>query len=134
MRRSNTMNGLLRGAGLGLVMLWQSLPGMAQEAPGATGSPSPVSLVSAEDWARPRSAQMILNLPGVSDAVRQLGQHAQGILVIRHAATDEGALWASELRDWLVSLGIASQHIRLLAEQQRAMTGLELTVADRKQE
>src|SRR3569832_2134306 len=29
------------------------------------------------------------------------------------AATEEGGLWGSELRDWLVSLGIDSHRIRL---------------------
>lgn len=72
--------------------------------------------LTAADWSRPRSAAMVTGLEPVAAAVREW--HAVNdarpgaILVLRHSAGEESALWASELRDWLVALGIPEDSIR----------------------
>lgn len=84
----------------------------ASSAAGAAPAPAGWTL-SAEAWAAPRQAETILGMPPVAAAVRALLAAPQGQLIVTHPATEEGGLWGSELRDWLVSLGIDSHRIRL---------------------
>ena len=37
-----------------------------------------------------------------------------------HPGEDSGELWAAELRDWLISLGVPSDYIRLIPGTQEA--------------
>lgn len=71
--------------------------------------------VSAEEWSRPRSAAMVVALPGVRACVARWHGTPGDRLVIVHAPGEEGALWAAELRDWLVALGVPSARILLRA-------------------
>lgn len=68
--------------------------------------------VTAEDWSRPRSAAMVVALPGVRACVARWQQDPRQRLVIVHAAGEEGALWAAELRDWLIALGVPGARIQ----------------------
>jgi hypothetical protein len=43
-----------------------------------------------------------------------------GLIVVRYPGEDSGELWAAELRDWLISLGVPSDYIRLVAGTQAA--------------
>ena len=67
--------------------------------------------LSAEEWARPRSAQRILSLQPVSESVRLWMQSPGYQLVIKYPGGEEGALWGEELKDWLVALGVPSSGI-----------------------
>lgn len=67
--------------------------------------------VTAEEWSRPRSAAMVVALPGVRECVARWQEDPRQRLVIVHAAGEEGALWASELRDWLVALGVPGARV-----------------------
>lgn len=73
--------------------------------------------LTASDWSRPRSAEMVTGIEPVAAAVREWHAIAkeddQARLLLRHAAGEEAALWASELRDWLVALGVPADSIRL---------------------
>lgn len=76
--------------------------------------------LTAADWSRPRSAEMVTGIEPVAAAVREWhaiakkdSQGNQASLLLRHAAGEEAALWASELRDWLVALGVPTDSIRL---------------------
>lgn len=73
--------------------------------------------LTAAEWSRPRSAAMVTNLQPVAAAVREwhatVGNDGIGRLVLRHAAGEEAALWANELRDWLVALGVTADAIVL---------------------
>lgn len=71
--------------------------------------------VTAEQWSRPRSAAMVVALPGVRECVARWQQDPRQRLVIVHAAGEEGALWANELRDWLVALGVPGARLQLRA-------------------
>lgn len=87
----------------------------------AGAAPAPNSwILSAEAWAVPRQAETILAMPPMAAAVRALLATSQGRLVITYPATEEGGLWGSELRDWLVSLGIDSDRIQLQAASSSA--------------
>ena len=71
--------------------------------------------VSAEEWSRPRSAAMVLALAGVRDCVRAWQAEPARRIALLHVANEEGALWATELRDWLVALGIPAAQLDLRA-------------------
>ena len=53
-------------------------------------------------------------------AVRYWGRGVDALIVIRHPGEDSGELWAAELRDWLISLGVPSDYIRLVPGTQEA--------------
>lgn len=78
------------------------------------GAAAEVVELSAYDWARPRSGEMVARLEPVAVVVQQIMEQPAGQLIIRFPGGDEGSLWAQELRAWLVSLGIGSDRIRVL--------------------
>ena len=70
-------------------------------------------ILSAADWARPRTGEYVVQLPAVRDAVQALDRVPGSSLVIRFPGGEDGTLMAHELKDWLVALGLASDRIRL---------------------
>src|SRR3569833_2091289 len=78
----------------------------------AGAAPAPrVWILSAETWAVPREGQTLLAMAPVTAAVRALLADPQSRLTLVHPASEEGALWGSEMRDWLVTLGVEPQRI-----------------------
>lgn len=67
--------------------------------------------ITAEMWMQPRSGQVMLQMPPVHAAIRDWLKHPGSKLIILHSGDDMGSLWASEVQDWLVSLGIPSADI-----------------------
>ena len=87
--------------------------------------------VTAEEWSRPRSAAMVVALPGVRECVQRWHADPRQQLILVHAPGEEGALWASELRDWLVALGVPSTQLVLRAvgtDAERVMLRVEARV------
>ena len=76
--------------------------------------------LSADEWARPRSGAVIPEMSPVRSAVRYWGKGADSVMVIRYPGEDSGELWAAELRDWLISLGIPADYIKLVPGNQEA--------------
>ena len=76
-----------------------------------------VQIITADDWARPRSGESLVQMPALQRTVRdylsQSDERGQRIL-IRHPRGEEGVLWAEELRSWLVALGIPSAAIEVI--------------------
>ncbi len=89
-----------------LALLWLP-PAVFADAPADPDSFS----VSADQWALPRSGGELIRLQPVHDAVADWLADPAARIVIRHAGSDVGNLWADELGDWLVALGIPSDHI-----------------------
>ena len=88
--------------------------------------------VSAEEWSRPRSAAMVLALPGVRECVRYWNADPHQRLVLIHAPGEEASLWATELRDWLVALGVPSAQLDLRAvgtDAERVLLRVEAPLA-----
>ena len=69
--------------------------------------------LNAEDWARPRAGEVIPEMESVRLAVNYWEGLGGGAMLLSYPGEDSGELWASELRDWLISLGIPSDHISL---------------------
>ena len=71
--------------------------------------------LTAAEWSRPRSGERVRAMKPVNAAVnawREAGGDAR--LVLRHASGEEGSLWAAELKDWLVALGVPTQRIEVV--------------------
>ena len=75
--------------------------------------------ISADQWALPRSGAALLHLAPFSAAVQDWVAHPGARIVIVHAGSDQGNLWAGELSDWLVALGVPAEQIdrRVSADQ-----------------
>jgi len=67
--------------------------------------------ITAEQWAVPRSAEVLINMPALKNTIDTMQALPGSRLLIRYPGGDEGDLWLSELRSWLISLGISSQMI-----------------------
>lgn len=71
--------------------------------------------LTAAEWSRPRSGERVRAMEPVNAAVnawRAAGDDAQ--LILRHASGEEGSLWAAELKDWLVALGVPAHRIEVV--------------------
>jgi len=73
--------------------------------------------ISAEQWAHPRSGQNLAKMPSLQGALQALNADPASVLIIRYPGGEEGSLWVSELKDWLVSLGLPSSRIKTHAGQ-----------------
>jgi hypothetical protein len=87
-----------------------------------------VWLLDADEWARPRDAVVIVQMPPLPEVVKAWERQPGQRLVVRYPGGEEGLLWANELRSWLVALGIPSVHQELVAgSRQPDQIELELT-------
>lgn len=66
----------------------------------------------ASDWARPRSGAALVGMAPLPQVVRAWSAAEGRDIVILHAGGEEGELWARELRDWLVALGVPGERVR----------------------
>ena len=86
--------------------------------------------LSADEWARPRTGAVIPQLAAVRSAVSYWGKAGDKVMIIRYPGEDTGELWAAELRDWLISLGVPSDYI-LLSSGAQAADEIKLEVGNR---
>ncbi len=86
--------------------------------------------LSADEWARPRTGSVIPQLAAVRSAVSYWGKGGDKAMIIRYPGEDTGELWAAELRDWLISLGVPSDYI-LLSSGTQAADEIKLEVGNR---
>ncbi|HHJ14922.1 MAG TPA: hypothetical protein ENJ79_11235 [Gammaproteobacteria bacterium] len=70
-------------------------------------------VLRADDWARPRSAVVLVALQPLPQAVTALHKQAGSRLVIRYPGGEMGLLWAKELRAWLAALGVPPARLEL---------------------
>lgn len=80
--------------------------------------------LTAADWSRPRSGAAVLAMEPVAAAVRAW-QQADGVdetarLQLVYPGGEEGSLWAAELADWLVALGVPRDALELVPGGQPA--------------
>lgn len=70
-----------------------------------------VSEVPSSLWASPRSAEIVAAEPAIAGVVQAWHQQPRRVIVVRHAPGESAELRASELRGWLVALGVPSDAI-----------------------
>lgn len=73
----------------------------------------PVYALPATDWTAPQTAQSVLALEPVAAVVRDWRATPDRHLLIRYPAGEAGELWARQLADWLVALGLPRAHLRI---------------------
>jgi hypothetical protein len=71
--------------------------------------------MSADEWARPRTGSVIPEFDALRAAVSYWDKGTDYAVLIRYPGEDSGEIWASELRDWFISLGIPSDYILLVS-------------------
>ena len=69
--------------------------------------------LSADTWARPRAGEVIPQMEPVRLAVSYWESGTDAAILLSYPGEDSGEIWAAELKDWLVSLGVPSDHILL---------------------
>ena len=74
-----------------------------------------VHTLSLQQWSVPRDAMTVLNMPAISATMKALTRQQNKKLVLRYPGGEVGMLWASELKGWLVSLGLSSSRIKIQA-------------------
>lgn len=84
--------------------------------------------ITADQWALPRSGAALIRLQPVHDAVADWLATPEARIVIRHAGSDVGNLWADELRDWLVALGVPAGQIDKRADADQPDDAVRLEV------
>lgn len=67
--------------------------------------------ISADQWSVPRSGAALIRLPPLRAAVQDWLSHPGARIAVVHAGSDTGNLWAGELTDWLMALGVPADHI-----------------------
>lgn len=91
-----------------------------------------LQIITADDWARPRSGESLVQMPALKSTVREYldtkNERGRRIL-IRHPRGEEGVLWAEELRGWLVALGIPSDDVAVSPTSTR-VDAIELAVTE----
>lgn len=71
-------------------------------------------LLSEEQWARPRSASVVKSFEPVNQTLKAwLKDTKKQQIELRYPGGEDGNLWAIELQDWLVALGIPSERINI---------------------
>ena len=98
----------------------------------AQANTSRIFILSADEWARPRSGAVIAEFEALRAAVSYWDKVDNALIIVRYPGEDSGELWAAELRDWLISLGVPSDYIRLVAGTQAA-DEIRLLVGDRNE-
>ena len=101
---------------------------LALSLPAAAWADSASYSISADQWALPRSGSALLQLAPFSGAVRDWVAHPGARIVIVNSGSDQASLWAGELSDWLVALGVPTEDIdkRVSADQDEG--GITLVV------
>jgi hypothetical protein len=70
--------------------------------------------LGADEWARPRAGAVIPAFGALRSAIDYWGKGSNSAVLIRYPGEDSGEIWASELRDWFISLGVPSDYILLV--------------------
>ena len=84
--------------------------------------------ITADQWALPRSGSALIRLQPVQAAMADWVTDPAARILIQHAGSDVGNLWADELGDWLVALGIPSDHIDKQASADQPEDAIALKV------
>lgn len=78
-------------------------------------------------WARPRNGRAIVSMAPLPQVVRAWSRRGNADLVVRYAGGESGELWAAELDDWLVALGVPGSAIRTVPGGEPGVIELEVT-------
>lgn len=83
--------------------------------------------LEASAWARPRDGHTVVTMAPLPTVVRAWSRRSDAQLVVRYAGGEDGELWATELGDWLVALGVPGSAITLTPGGRPERLELEIT-------
>ena len=86
--------------------------------------------LDASQWARPRSGKAVVSMRPLPQVVRTWSDAPTGHIVIHYPGGEDGELWASELRDWLIALGVPGNHLRRVAGAEPGSLRIEVVDGD----
>ena len=69
--------------------------------------------LQAETWDMARNGESLLKIDALSRVVNSWARNQSSKIELRYPGGEEGELWVEELRNWLISLGVPSDAIRL---------------------
>lgn len=110
MKQTECMQTHIRGVWPSLILIFFSvicLPatGYAIESTSANDE----LVLHAEQWEAARAGESLLALPVLQHVVNAWAAHPHQKIELRYPGGEDGELWVAELKDWLVSLGVASK-------------------------
>jgi len=73
-----------------------------------------IELLHAKEWSVPKQAATLLTMPAINKSMQKLKKNVNTVLKLKYPGGDEGTLWVSELRSWLIALGLSSKRIELV--------------------
>lgn len=73
------------------------------------------NVLMAEQWERSRSGQALVQLTVINTTVNRWASRPHQKIELHYPGGEEGELWVGELRDWLVSMGVPSKDIAVIA-------------------
>jgi len=74
-----------------------------------------VTKITAEQWAIPRHGERILSFPEIKTVIQEWQKNTGQSIEINYPGGENGELWLTELKDWLIALGVASAKIKSIA-------------------
>lgn len=98
----------------------------------AWGNSVRIFSLSADIWARPRAGEVIPRMEAVRQAIAYWETGTDAAILLSYPGEDSGELWASELKDWLISLGVPSDYI-LLSPGLQAEDEIHILVGNRQE-
>ncbi len=74
---------------------------------------SAAEMIHRAEWPVVRSGMTLLQLPAMQRVMVEFDRVEDGRIVIHYPGGDRGMQWATDLRDWLVALGVSASRIDL---------------------
>jgi hypothetical protein len=68
--------------------------------------------ITAEQWAIPRHGERIIKMPEIKKLMSLWHDNPQQMIEISYPGGENGELWLTELKDWLIALGVSSANIK----------------------
>ena len=68
--------------------------------------------LTAEQWESARGGAKLITVPVVQQIVNRWSVAPEHVVELQYPGGEEGELWVSELKDWLISLGIPSKYLQ----------------------
>lgn len=71
--------------------------------------------LTAEQWAIPRHGERIIKMPEIKKLMNLWHENPQQLIEVSYPGGENGELWLTELKDWLIALGVSSANIKSIA-------------------
>ncbi len=72
------------------------------------------NVLTAEQWELSRQGEKLVNLSVLRNTINAWTESEKHIIELQYPGGEEGELWANELKDWLISLGVPSKYLILI--------------------